>query len=86
MAESFLSYLKGSNKGLEKSSYIIDLSSRIVDLLKTLANIKYEEKSLEVFSECLKLNINNTADHQCGFVINTRFGKDNNLDPELCLL
>jgi hypothetical protein len=60
--------------------YRAQLSSHIVDILKNLANIEYEETSLEIFSECLKLNINDTADHQYDFVINTRFGEHNNLD------
>jgi hypothetical protein len=78
IAESFLSYLKG----LDQSSYIYSyfIINNIIDLLKTLANIGYEEKSLEIFSECLKLNINGTAKPQCDFVIITRFGKDNNIN------
>jgi hypothetical protein len=54
MAKDFLSYLKAT-----KSSLMHVISSKfIIDILKALANIGYEEKALEIFSECLKLDIN----------------------------
>jgi hypothetical protein len=59
VAKDFLSYLKAT-----KSSLMHVISSKfIIDLLKTLASIGYEEKALEIFSECLKLDINAIPQH-----------------------
>ncbi|MDR2818007.1 MAG: hypothetical protein LBB37_01025 [Endomicrobium sp.] len=87
VAKDFLSYLKAT-----KSSLMHVISSKfIIDLLKTLASIGYEEKALEIFSECLKLDINAIPQHPdineipyaqgYDFVIVTRFGKDNHSSP-----